>query len=116
MYKMATIEAVSPMNRPIPVVPTSVARARLSSILGEFRKDGADAEPVIFGSHRKPEGVMLSYESYERLLNLLEDMDIAAIVKERLGDGSKPIKGGLDDMARELGFDPDELRSDATSS
>ncbi len=115
MYKTITIEAVSPMNRPIPVVPTSVARARLSSILGEFRKDGADAEPVVFGSHRKPEGVMLSYESYERLLNLLEDMEIAAIVKERMSGNPKIIEG-IDDMVRELGFDPDELRSDASSS
>ena len=41
-------------------------QARLSGILARFRREGAAAEPVAFGSHRKPEAILLSYEVYER--------------------------------------------------
>jgi hypothetical protein len=48
------------------VHPLSEVRARLSGILARFRREGAAAEPVAFGSYRKPEAVLLSYEVYER--------------------------------------------------
>jgi antitoxin StbD len=50
----------------IQVHPLSEVRARLSGILARFRREGAAAEPVAFGSHRKPEAVLLPYEVYER--------------------------------------------------
>ena len=50
----------------IQVHPLSEVRARLSVILARFRREGAAAEPVAFGSHRKPEAILLSYEVYER--------------------------------------------------
>ncbi len=48
------------------VHPLSEVRQRLSGILARFRREGATAEPVAFGSHRKPEAVLLPYEVYER--------------------------------------------------
>jgi hypothetical protein len=48
------------------VHPLSEVRQRLSGILARFRREGASAEPVAFGSHRKPEAVLLPYEVYER--------------------------------------------------
>ena len=56
------------MNTPtvIQVHPLSEVRQRLSGILARFRREGAAAEPVAFGSHRKPEAVLLPYEVYER--------------------------------------------------
>jgi PHD/YefM family antitoxin component YafN of YafNO toxin-antitoxin module len=48
------------------VHPLSEVRARLSGILARFRREGAAAEPVAFGSHRKPEAILISYEAYER--------------------------------------------------
>ena len=48
------------------VHPLSEVRKRLSGILARFRREGAAAEPVAFGSHRKPEAVLLPYEVYER--------------------------------------------------
>jgi hypothetical protein len=48
------------------VHPLSEVRQRLSGILARFRQEGAAAEPVAFGSHRKPEAILLSYEVYER--------------------------------------------------
>ncbi len=50
----------------IQVHPLSEVRQRLSRILAQFRREGAAAEPVAFGSHRKPEAILLPYEVYER--------------------------------------------------
>lgn len=50
----------------IQVHPLSEVRARLSGILARFRREGSAAEPVAFGTHRKPEAVLLPYETYER--------------------------------------------------
>jgi PHD/YefM family antitoxin component YafN of YafNO toxin-antitoxin module len=49
------------------VHPVSVARAELSRALARFRREGAAAAPVIFGSHRKPEAVVLPFEAYAEL-------------------------------------------------
>jgi hypothetical protein len=63
------------------VHPLSDLRAGLSGILARFRREGAAAEPVAFGSHRKPEAIILPYQEYEaltrqrdRLLNALDVM------------------------------------------
>lgn len=50
----------------VQVHPLSEVRARLSGIIARFRREGAAAEPVAFGTHRKPEAVLLAYEVYER--------------------------------------------------
>jgi antitoxin StbD len=73
-----------------------------------FREHGADAEPVFFGSHRKPVGVMLSYEYFLRLLDQIDDRAITAEVQRRdaADDGARrPIE----EVARDLGFDPSEV-------
>jgi PHD/YefM family antitoxin component YafN of YafNO toxin-antitoxin module len=56
------------MSNPVvtQVHPLSEVRQRLSGILARVRREGAAAEPVAFGSHRKPEAVLLPYEVYER--------------------------------------------------
>ena len=43
------------------------ARARLTGTLQRFRSDPEGAEPVVLGSHRKPEAVILPYARYRRL-------------------------------------------------
>ena len=50
----------------IRVHPLAEVRAQLSGILARFRREGATAEPVAFGSHRKPEAILLPYAVYER--------------------------------------------------
>lgn len=54
-------------KNPHEVLPTREARAQLPAMLERFRKEGADAEPVVIGARRKPEAVVLSYERYLRL-------------------------------------------------
>lgn len=55
------------MSDPHSVHPVSEARAELSRALARFRREGAAAAPVVFGSHRKPEAVVLPYEAYAQL-------------------------------------------------
>ncbi|MTH70109.1 hypothetical protein GJ743_17200 [Agromyces bracchium] len=42
-------------------MPVAVARAGLSGLLREFRARGAEARPVVIGSHRKPEAVLVPF-------------------------------------------------------
>ncbi|MGI8916933.1 MAG: hypothetical protein ACR2JY_24705 [Chloroflexota bacterium] len=37
-------------------------------MLERFRREGAAAEPVVFGSHRKPEAVVIPFALYEQLI------------------------------------------------
>lgn len=50
-----------------PVVPVAEARAGLSRVLRDFRVRGADARPVVIGSHRKPEAVLVPYATFASL-------------------------------------------------
>jgi hypothetical protein len=54
-------------RKPHEVLATREARAQLPSLLERFRRDGADAEPVVIGARRRPEAVVLSYERYLEL-------------------------------------------------
>ena len=49
------------------IVTVSDARARLSRILADLSDAGPDANPVVIGAHRKPQGVLLSVEAFEVL-------------------------------------------------
>ncbi|MFF2371651.1 nucleotidyltransferase domain-containing protein [Agromyces sp. NPDC058110] len=51
---------------PPEVMPVAEARAGLSSLLRRFRADDA-ASPVVIGSHRKPEAVLVPFSTYESL-------------------------------------------------
>jgi PHD/YefM family antitoxin component YafN of YafNO toxin-antitoxin module len=96
------------MATPQTVVPSAEARDRLSGYLKLFRETGRRADPVVFGSHRKPEGVILSYERYEWLTEVLDELVASEEVREALeADTGKRIE--LSDVAREAGFDPAEF-------
>ncbi len=56
----------------------------------------------LFGSHRKPEGVMLPYSLFERLIPEIEEILLAERVRERIADGSKSLP--LEKLIKELGF------------
>jgi len=79
------------MRRPHEVLPTREARAQLSAMLERFRKDGAQAEPIVIGARRRPEAVVLSYERYLQLAGGRET--VAAILDAqaaKLGTGLAP--------------------------
>lgn len=83
------------------------AKSRLSAYLDEARKLGADAPPRLFGAHRRPEGVILSYEGWLQLLDAAENQEIAVLVANRSATrGTKSVE--LHQAMEALGFDPDE--------
>lgn len=57
----------APQVEPTPVVPVSTARAQLTGTLRTFRANPDGATPVVLGSHRVPEAVLLPYEQFEAL-------------------------------------------------
>lgn len=96
------------MAAPRPVVPSAEARVQLSGYLKHFREEGEQAEPVVFGSHRKAEGVILSYERYLRMTEVLDELVASEEVREALAeDTGKRVE--LAEVAREAGFDPAEF-------
>jgi len=76
------------MTRLPPRVQTSAdARRELSTVLKRFRKDGITAEPLVFGAHRKPEAAVIPYGLYERIARIIEDREIADLVRDRISQG-----------------------------
>ena len=55
-------------------------------MLRTFCDEGLSAEPVVFGGHRKAEGVVLPYALFERLLPTIEEVLLAETVRRRLAD------------------------------
>ena len=80
------------------VISTTEARTTLSQTVARFRNEGASAEPVVFGDHRKPEGVVLSYELYIQLEEQIDQarFELASKVMSRvekvIADPSRAIK------------------------
>ena len=54
------------------VQATSIARAELTTRVAEYKSLGAEARPIIFGSHRKPQAVIVPYELFAELLDVAE--------------------------------------------
>jgi PHD/YefM family antitoxin component YafN of YafNO toxin-antitoxin module len=67
-------------------MPTTEARTELSRVLARFRQEGIAAVPVVFGDHRRPEGVLLPYELFERIEQAVEQaqFEAATAVVERI--------------------------------
>ncbi|MEO6115354.1 MAG: hypothetical protein ABIP33_03125 [Pseudolysinimonas sp.] len=84
------------------VLPSREIRTELPKALQRFRRDGIGAAPVVFGAHRKPEAVVIPFELYASLLPLIEDLEIAQLVRARTEAGpSSP----LSETAVKLGID-----------
>lgn len=60
------------------VLPTNEARARLNQIAATFERTGAAGEPITFGSHRRPQAVIVPWELWRQLAPVIEDvLDVA---------------------------------------
>lgn len=89
-------------------IPTSVARRELTQTVSRFREEGVGADPVVFGSHRKPEAVVLPYQAYEALMELAEEYVIAARIRER-DAADTGTRYTLGEIADEFGVDLETL-------
>ena len=67
------------------VMPVAEARKELSTLLKGFT-DNHQTEPVYIGAHRKAEAVLVPLSLWEQVLDFIDDLEIARIIKER-GDG-----------------------------
>jgi len=95
-------------SAPPTVLPTSEARRSLPKTSREFKERGVNAEPVFFGAHREPAGVMLSYERYLKMLDLLDDLAIALRIRQRdhVDEGARLT---LDELIREHGLERSDI-------
>jgi antitoxin StbD len=66
------------------VIPTSEVRAALGKITKCF--DAGDTEPVFFGSHRRPQAVLVPIAVWEKLLKHAEDELDVDLSQRRLAD------------------------------
>ena len=93
----------------LPVLGTREVRSSIPRVLERFRRLGAKAPPVFFGARRRPEGVFLPYERYEEMLDELDNAAIVTVVETRLQPADERLGDDLDDVAGDLGFDPNEI-------
>jgi antitoxin StbD len=96
---------MAPSIGALAVHPVTEARNDFSRVVARFREEGLMAEPVIYGSHRKPEAVTIPYEMFERLLPAMEEILLAEMVRERL---SEPVIEWSEALVR-MGLSDDEV-------
>ncbi len=79
-------------------ISTTEARTSLSQTIARFRAEGAYANPVVFGDHRKPEGVVLPFELYVQLEDQIDQVrfelatKVMSQIEEIIANPSKAIK------------------------
>lgn len=88
------------------VLPTNEARARLNQIAAGFEHDGADATPVVFGSHRRAQGVIVSWQLWQQIAPAIEDMLDAHLARRRLADTGEDGWLTHEQLLAKLGRDP----------
>lgn len=57
---------------------TTEARTGLSQTLARFREQGVSADPLIFGDHRRPEGVVVPYELFVQVEAAVDQVRLEA--------------------------------------
>ena len=71
------------------VLSSADMRSQLGATLERFRS-GSNA-PVAFGAHRRAEAVIVPASEFEDLLNLVEDLQIAAQARDRIAAGGQEV-------------------------
>jgi antitoxin StbD len=58
----------------------------------------ASGSPIAVLNHNKPAAYLVPAETYETMMEMLEDLELALLVEERKGDKDKAIPVSLDDL------------------
>lgn len=90
------------IHEPLTVHTSREARDELGEVVRRFREHRADAAPLVFGAHRRPEAVVIPYALYQEIIPLLEDLEIARTTRARIAAGPPEP---LDDLAAEFGVE-----------
>jgi len=78
--------------------------ANLSVSVTELKKNptalllAANGEPVAILNHNKPAAYLVPADVYEKMLDLIEDLELADLIKERQKEKDQAIKVSIDDL------------------
>jgi antitoxin StbD len=78
--------------------------ANYSVSISELKKNpsalliSSEGAPIAILNHNKPTAYLIPVETYEALIEQLEDLQLAKIVKQRLSEKAKPITVSLNDL------------------
>lgn len=78
--------------------------ANCSASISELKRnpsaliDQSDGEPIAILNHNKPTAYLIPAETYEELLDSIEDYQLGIIVKERQGEKISAIEVDIDEL------------------
>jgi len=78
--------------------------ANYSASISELKKspssiiEEAGGEAVAILNHNRPSAYLVPSELYERMIEMIEEYQLAHDVEERLNDGELPVKVDLDEL------------------
>ena len=78
--------------------------AGLSASISELKKNPsallqqADGSPITILNHNKPTAYLIPAETYEALIEGIEDYDLGLIVKQRQKERSKAVEVSIDEL------------------
>jgi antitoxin StbD len=78
--------------------------ANYSASISELKKspssiiEEAGGEAVAILNHNRPSAYLVPSELYERMIEVIEEYQLAREVEERLNDGEPPVKVDLDEL------------------
>ncbi|MFN3581327.1 MAG: type II toxin-antitoxin system Phd/YefM family antitoxin [Pseudomonas sp.] len=58
----------------------------------------ASGSPIAILNHNKPAAYLIPADTYEALMDMIEDYELAKLVEERRGDKGKAVTVSLDDL------------------
>ncbi|MFJ2031671.1 type II toxin-antitoxin system Phd/YefM family antitoxin [Streptosporangium sp. NPDC087985] len=103
------------MTKFVRVEPISAARAQLSETVARIGEQGLQAEPVVIGRRYRPEAVLISFELYEKLADLIDEIQLAPLIRERLANATASPDLTLEEVANSLGIDIEESSAPASN-
>lgn len=78
--------------------------ARCSASISELKKnptaliDGAEGEPIAILNHNKPTAYLIPAETYEALLEKIEDFQLGLLVRERQNEKIQAVEVDINDL------------------
>ena len=78
--------------------------ADLSASISELKKNPsallqqAEGSPITILNHNKPTAYLIPAETYEAMIELIEDYELGEIVKQRSKERSKAIEVSINDL------------------
>ena len=81
-----------------------VVLANCSASISEMKKnpsaliDASDGEPIAILNHNKPTAYLIPADTYQQILDRLEDFELGLIVKERQNEKEQAIEVDIDEL------------------